>query len=210
MKFYRFFDLDVASAEAVFKNLVKQEEKKFSGVSAGKAPAGKPQLPLDRALQKAGEIIRKSVIAEAKRGFTRLEFSPSAWKHLAELKVRVVGNTVEIYGHLFFDDTWIKRKGERDREFRRRKSSEGKMVSRRMAAGRGMARRMALTGKYGIPSSSKKYGIVGKDGIILLKSMPMQTDSLWIHPAMSKNGFIKRGVAKAWPRAWAIIQKALG
>jgi hypothetical protein len=38
----------------------------------------------------------------------------------------------------------------------------------------------------------------------------MQTDELWIHDAMANNGFVQRGVKKAWSKAWRILLKALG
>lgn len=220
--------LDKGYAGKFLREQFNQEKEKilkaYAGVQ-GEAPVtdtGSPLKALGKALQDAGEIIRKAVVEEAKKGFIRLEYKPAAWKHLVELKVRVIGgHSVEVYGHIFFDDSWIEKKEERDREMIRRKATK-KRTSRKETMGltserdkktgpgaMDKSRGMTRPGREEVPGKTKKYGIFTKEGIVILKSMPMKTDELWIHPIMAKNGFVQRGVRKAWPRAWAVLRKAL-
>lgn len=68
------------------------------------------------------------------------------------------------------------------------------------------------TGKYGSHKKPKKYPMLMKGGKVLVKTLPMklgEQKDLWIHPRLTDNGFIKRGLQKSWPSAWKIIQKAL-
>jgi len=174
-------------------------------------------IVMKEALKKAGEIVRRAIIDEAKRGFVKLERNPNAWKHLCELDVRIIGNTIEVFGKLFINDSTVEefeRKRRADVSRRSSKKETGTLTGERdrktgpgaLDENRGTKRG---TGKFGATKGPKIYPMQTKEGIVILRAVPLQTKELWFHPIMADNGFVRRGVEKSWGQAWDIIQRAM-